>query len=272
MNNLHNSIEEQLNSFLIQKKIPNIIFYGKPGSGKKTVVFEFIQKIYKYNKEHIKFYVMNVDCAIGNVKGIKFIREELKTFAKTNIFSDNGNFFKTILLLNADYLTDDAQSALRRCIELFSKTTRFFIVAENKFNLMNPILSRFCDIYFEEPYINGIKTNLNLHKINTSIIPNNDLKLDFIKKELCLIENLYSKNNNKNDKVLFEFSNKMYEKGYSAINLIETIKSIVQQNYFLSKLLFDFNEIKKNIRSEKILLLWILSNYFNYKINYKNQK
>jgi hypothetical protein len=50
-------------------------------------------------------------------------------------------------LLNADSLTIDAQSALRRCIELFSHNTRFFILVENKERLLNPILSRFCEIY-----------------------------------------------------------------------------------------------------------------------------
>ena len=76
---------------------------------------------------------MIVNCAHG--KGIKFIREDLKLFAKTNIHLNNGILFKSIVLLNADFLTIDAQSALRRCIELFSHTTRFFIIIENKNNI-----------------------------------------------------------------------------------------------------------------------------------------
>ena len=72
---------------------------------------------------------MTVNCAHG--KGIKFIRDELKFFAKTNIQSNTGASFKTITLINADFLTIDAQSALRRCIELFSHNTRFFIIVKN---------------------------------------------------------------------------------------------------------------------------------------------
>ena len=84
-----------------------------------------------------------MDCARG--KGIKFIRDELKFFAKTNIhYSENKHLFKSIILYNADKLTIDAQSALRRCIELFSHTTRFILVVEDKFKLLNPIISRFC--------------------------------------------------------------------------------------------------------------------------------
>jgi len=89
----------------------------------------------------MKNYVMNVNCAHG--KGIKFIRDDLKFFARTNIDLQDGNIFKSIILLNADKLTIDAQSALRRCIELFSHSTRFFIVVDDKYKLLKPILSRF---------------------------------------------------------------------------------------------------------------------------------
>jgi len=100
---------------------------------------------------------MRANCAHG--KGIRFIREELKFFAKTNIDFKEGAVFKSVILTNADKLTIDAQSALRRCIELFSSSTRFFIVVENKDSLLKPILSRFCDIYIPPPVIRGPATD-----------------------------------------------------------------------------------------------------------------
>ena len=127
---------------------------------------------------------MYVNCSHG--KGIKFIREDLKFFAKTHINSNSGNIFKSIILLNADKLTIDAQSALRRCIELFSHNTRFFIVAEDKYNLMKPILSRFCEIYVPEPIVNDQIVNLYKYKLN-EVFKMNNLKtqrLDILKKEI----------------------------------------------------------------------------------------
>ena len=118
MLNIHENIKLKLNSFIEQKKIPNLIFHGVAGSGKKTLLFDFLKKVYDNNKTYIQDYVMTVNCAHG--KGIKFIREELKFFARTNIDLHEGTIFKSIILLNADKLTIDAQSALRRCIELFS--------------------------------------------------------------------------------------------------------------------------------------------------------
>ena len=101
---------------------------------------------------------MFVNCAHG--KGIKFIRDELKQFAKTNIQFDDNNLFKSIVMYNADELTIDAQSALRRCIELFSHTTRFFIVVENKHKLLKPILSRFCEIYVPDKNFGSLEAPL----------------------------------------------------------------------------------------------------------------
>ena len=162
--NIHENIKEKLNYFQDIHKIPNIIFHGPSGSGKRTIVNDFINKIYENDRDKIKTFVMYVNCSHG--KGIKFIRDELKFFAKIHINSNSGNIFKSIVLLNADKLTMDAQSALRRCIELFSHNTRFFIIAENKYNLMKPILSRFCEIYVPEPIINGEMINLYKYNLN----------------------------------------------------------------------------------------------------------
>ncbi len=73
---IHSEIYDKLKYFINIEKIPNIIFHGPSGSGKRTLVNNFIKMIYKNEKELIKSYVMYVNCAHG--KGIKFIREELK--------------------------------------------------------------------------------------------------------------------------------------------------------------------------------------------------
>ena len=159
---IHSKIIDKLNYFYKIHKIPNILFHGSSGCGKRTIVDYFINKIYNEDKELIKSMTMYVNCAHG--KGIKFIREDLKFFAKTHINSNNGDLFKSIILLNADKLTIDAQSALRRCIELFSHNTRFFIIVEDKYKLLKPILSRFCEIYISEPIINN--KPINLYKYN----------------------------------------------------------------------------------------------------------
>jgi DNA polymerase III delta prime subunit len=68
---------EKLNYFITSQRIPNIIFHGSSGSGKRTIVGEFIYRIYNGERARIKTNVMFVNCAHG--KGIKFIRDELKS-------------------------------------------------------------------------------------------------------------------------------------------------------------------------------------------------
>lgn len=140
-------IEQKLNEFYEKNQIPNILLYGGPNRGKQTLLNNFLNKVYQNVKDK-KEYILRVDCIYG--KGIQFIRDEIKFFAKTNINlkDEKGqHLFKSVILLNAEKLTIDAQSALRRCIELFSGTTRFFVIVNERNNVLAPILSRFSEIY-----------------------------------------------------------------------------------------------------------------------------
>jgi len=260
--NIHQNIKEKLNYFQEIHKIPNIIFHGPSGSGKRTIVNDFINKIYKNDRDMIKTFVMYVNCSHG--KGIKFIRDELKFFAKTHINSNGGNIFKSIVLLNADKLTMDAQSALRRCIELFSHNTRFFIIAENKYNLMKPILSRFCEIYVPEPIINGEIINLYKYNLN-EVFKMKEIKIN----RLELLKRIIIKNLNQNVSLenLMLFCNKLYEKSYSALDIM----NLLENTNFLEdtitsgkryELLLCFNRVRREFRNEKLLILFILNFLF----------
>lgn len=260
--NIHQNIKEKLNYFHEIHKIPNIIFHGPTGSGKRTIVNEFIHKIYDNDREKIKSFVMYVNCSHG--KGIKFIREELKFFAKTHINSNGGNNFKSIVLLNADKLTMDAQSALRRCIELFSHNTRFFIVAEDKYSLMKPIISRFCEIYVPEPVINNQIVNLYKYNLN-EVFKMKDIKsqrLDALKRDL-----LKSLNKKITIDSLMELCTKLYEKGYSALDILTLLENqkFLEGTINLEKryeLLLCFNRVRREFRNEKLLILFILNFLF----------
>ena len=254
---IHQNIISKLDYFYQENKIPHIIFHGTSGSGKRTIVDQFLHKIYKNDKHKLKTNVMVVNCAQG--KGIKFIREELKFFAKTNIQSNNGVIFKTIVLINADYLTIDAQSALRRCIELFSYNTRFFIIVENKNKLLNPILSRFCEIYVPEYVENGKISNLHKYSINR------DLSIEMTEEQTLFlssqIENLLSKKTD--HKELVNISTNLYEKGLSCLDLINWIESSDKIDLLnKSTYCICYDNIKSEYRCEKMLLFYMLDFIF----------
>lgn len=251
--NIHQQIKDKLAIFLKNNNVPHLLFYGPPGAGKKTLVNDFIDKIYE-NQNEYKQNVMKVNCAFG--KGIQFIREEIKQFAKSHIFSKNK--FKTILLYNAEKLTVDAQSALRRCIELFSNTTRFFVIIEKKQQLLRPILSRFCDIYVYYPMINEKPTNLFTYekqcfdeesKEFSKIKKNRTIQLN---KRLSICKN--------EDVDLFDVTDDLYEKGYSAYDIA---------NYYKTEndIKLIFHSIKEHYKCEKMLMYYLLFLIFRRKDN-----
>jgi DNA polymerase III delta prime subunit len=254
---IHATIKEKLNNFLENNNVPHLLFYGPSGAGKKTLVNEYIRSIYSNNEEY-RQNVMNVDCVLG--KGIQFIREEIKQFAKSHIYSKNK--FKTILLYNADKLTIDAQSALRRCIELFSNTTRFFMIVEKKQHLLCPIISRFCEIYVYYPIIKGYNNDrpTNLYNYIKYLFENENKEYNKYCKNRAtqLNKRLSICKNEETD--IFDVVDDIYQKGYSCYDIINYYKSTtdLKMVYF---------SIKNHFKNEKLLMYYLLLIIFRSKDN-----
>jgi len=260
---IHENIKNKLQYFYETQKIPHLIFHGSPGTGKRTLVYDFLNKIYGHDKHKLKTNVMFVNCAHG--KGIKFIRDELKFFAKTNIQGAQnaaGVMFKTIILFNADSLTIDAQSALRRCIELFSYNTRFFIVVENKHKLLNPILSRFCEIYVPDFFDSTRGKTQNLHQYHLTKKYGNpvDFKEWFENRLGPILRNEKTATSLE----LMELASEAYETGISCLNLVnwffknESVSELQKANFSMR-----FEKIKSEFRCEKMLILCLLQDTGN---------
>lgn len=247
--NLHEKIKYKLKNFVMNNNIPNIIFHGPHGCGKTYLLHYFLDILYE-NVENKSEYIMYINCAFG--KGIKFIREELKFFAKTNICSHKQNepFCKSIVLLHADNITIDAQSALRRCIEVFSYNTRFFILINNKAKLIEPIISRFCEIHIPSIRIRNKIINLHTNSIlnyrkTDSINKKIKLRLDKIHKQSNLIDTAYD----------------LYNIGCSTIMLLDYISKQNLDSLRLSEFVFECEKMRINIRFEVMSLYLCLEMY-----------
>ena len=286
MGSIHQEVITKLGHFIANKKIPNIIFHGPNGCGKNTILSNFIRDVYNDLKPIIKTHVMTVNCAYG--RGIRFIREDLKYFAKTNLDTVHGEMFKSIVLLNADKLTIDAQSALRRCIELFCHSTRFFIVVEDKNKLLKPILSRFCEIYVPPPTSKGGGrkiTAANLHTVKLEQVLGfkkhhvariMSLKRILLKNGISVTPTATATTPNISYTQLIELSEHLVENGYSALDVIRILEEVIsttrlekesengsekesENELFRNhELLLAFNGVKREFRNEKLLILFIL--------------
>lgn len=286
------NVMKQLNYFISIRKIPNLIFHGSSGTGKRTIVGNFINQIYEGDRARVKSNVMFVNCAHG--KGIKFIRDELKYFAKANMQCNNNNMFKSIVLMNADELTIDAQSALRRCIELFSHNTRFFIIVENKYKLLNPILSRFCEIYvpdktmvtrshqlkYTSMHQTGVESAYgmeDLKRVDRCAVLDPELKpimLAFLKGAIFYQIPNWSEKQLPNWGAegcplawFVSYANRLYESGISCLDLIKYLEEDLGVDTEAKRRLtitlnFCFNKIKGEYRCEKMALFYLFDYMF----------
>jgi len=255
------NVINKLNKLYETKNIPNIIFHGGNLTGKKSVLEYLIKMIYK-TSENIKNYVLIINCSHG--KGnIKFIRENLKHFANTIINKNDNYMFKSIILLNADKLTIDAQSALRRCIEIYNHSTRFFIIVDNKFKILKPILSRFSEIYCNKK----INVNNDEKKINDFF----SKKIYYLNKFIVFDDSVI--NLSLKDKIVYilNLTNKLYNNGFTGNMLLYYIKNRLPDCKEKYKFLFVLDIYKKEIRNELLIIMFCLNYiYFRNNINLEN--
>jgi hypothetical protein len=269
---IHNSIRAQLKYFYDSKKIPHILFYGSHGSGKKTLLNEFLESIYAGNRRLMHQNILYSNCS--HSKGIKHIREILKEYARSNVTINDGVYFKSVVLYNFEDLSVDGQSALRRVIESYSRATRFFVISHSKERILTPILSRLAHIHIPLPIINGLPTNLHKYHVQNTLqissspmssFPNRDPGepgSHDSESQLCaqLDELLSLSKNNIQMKKLVAFCEKIYNAGYSAMDLVEWMRKSSQVNTTeFSKFAVMFCKVRPDLVHERILLLYCLN-------------
>jgi DNA polymerase III delta prime subunit len=140
-----------------------MLFYGPPGTGKTSTILALAKQL--YGPELIKTRVLELNAS--DERGISIVRAKVKDFARQQLSAaPNHNImvqddsaeggirqvryrdkypcppFKIIVLDEADSMTQDAQSALRRTMETYSKMTRFCLVCNYVTRIIDPLASR----------------------------------------------------------------------------------------------------------------------------------
>ena len=121
-------LKSKVSVYLESGDIPHLLLFGRAGTGKTTLA---------------KLLVNNIDCDYlyinaSDENSVDVVREKVKNFASTLGFQD----MKVIILDECDYITPNAQAALRNLMETFSKNCRFILTCNYVERIIDPIQSR----------------------------------------------------------------------------------------------------------------------------------
>ena len=146
-------ITDRLQSYVRSKNLPHLMFAGSPGTGKTTCALALAKELFGEGWKD-NFVEMNA----SDERGIDVVRGKIKEFARTSPIGGAG--FKIIFLDEADALTNDAQSALRRTMERYSAICRFIISCNYSSKIIEPIQSRCAVFRFRQLKMEDVKKYL----------------------------------------------------------------------------------------------------------------
>ena len=241
-------IKNILKQSLIHGNIPHLLLYGPPGTGKTSTILACCYELFGPKIFGDRVIELNA----SDERGINVVRTKITDFAKKSLSNPDPNYpspnFKIIILDEADAMTTEAQSALRKVIEEFSGSTRFCFICNYINQIIDPIISRCMKFRFKPIREENVLIKLNeiCKKENFSLDTNILKKINFIskgdiRKSIMLLQNL---------KYLYDFNgNKLsLEDVYNMTGYVS--KKLIKKIYHYC--------VQKDAKLEKIL------KYINY--------
>lgn len=153
-----NEVISMLQTSIKTGSLPHLLFYGPPGTGKTSTAQAIARELFGPNNMKNRLLELNA----SDERGINVVRNKIVEFAKSMVSYPDPNYpsppFKIIILDEADAMTIEAQSALRKTIEEYSTITRFCFVCNYINQIIDPIVSRCVNFRFK-PINNDIIYN-----------------------------------------------------------------------------------------------------------------
>jgi replication factor C subunit 3/5 len=159
---------------------PNLLFYGPPGTGKTTTIINLVNAYQaRYNQQH-KGLMIHLNAS--DERGIDIIRNQINQFVNSKTLFNEG--MKFVILDEVDYMTKNAQQALRYLLQNYSSNVRFCLICNYISRIDDGLQNEFLRLRFNQLPENEINTFLlNIVKAE---------KLDLNVNSLTLIQRLYN--------------------------------------------------------------------------------
>jgi len=145
-------IVERLKAYVKTGNLPHLLFAGPPGTGKTTCAIALARDLFG-DAWKSQFFELNS----SDERGIDVVRNKIKEYARMVPLGGN---FNVLFLDECDHLTGDAQAALRRTMEMYTRSSRFILSANYSSRIIEPIQSRTAVFRFRPQKPEAIRTYL----------------------------------------------------------------------------------------------------------------
>jgi replication factor C subunit 3/5 len=224
---------------------PNLLFYGPPGTGKTTTIINLI------NAYQAKLNTKNKDLIIhlnaSDERGIDIIRNQINFFVNSKPLFHTG--MKFVILDEVDYMTKNAQQALRYLLQNYSSSVRFCLICNYISKIDEGLQNEFIRLRFNQLPKNEIITFLT-HISNSENLNMSQKTLSCIQKlyksDIRSMINFMQSNQNivKDDSECYIIDNDIWE---SLIEMLSKREKIDNINMFVHNVSIQYNIDKKNI-------------------------
>jgi DNA polymerase III delta prime subunit len=150
-NHFDDIILEPLNKKILKKIIdtiyfPNLLFYGPPGTGKTTTIINLINSYQERMNEKNKDLVIHLNAS--DERGIDIIRNQINFFVNSKPLFNKGTKF--VILDEVDYMTKNAQQALRYLLQTYNKSVRFCLICNYISRIDEGLQNEFVKLRFNQ--------------------------------------------------------------------------------------------------------------------------
>lgn len=154
------------NNIIVNEYFPHLLFYGPPGTGKTTTIINLIREYQIKGKQKPQGTVLHLNAS--DERGIDIIRNQIQQFVKSSNMFDPG--LKYVVLDEVDYMTKNAQQALKYLIQSSSYNVRFCLICNYISKIDISLRNEFICIRFNQlpkleiyKFIKTVASNENIH-------------------------------------------------------------------------------------------------------------